>query len=379
MLAKCCPCFHCRPSVPDEGDRPPGFSKVSTSQNMEEKTNEGTGEKADSSNKSTAWTKESKQDALDMGAEVLKLAAGPASSFVPPVKAVLKVLLDLHTKYQENSKGCAKLQEHIDFLNGVQKTLQQQDNLPIQSDMLKNLEAHLEDIQKEADALKEELSSPGHWEKIKRFLKARTTQNEFKKLNEMLLKDCRELSLKLQLEQREVIGKIDATTSATDDKVDNMASKLDDLNEKFEKFTGAGTSTQPTQQLGTPGGPPVTQSMAGAGGPPVTMMMMKGAPGGPSVTQTNRDKVRRARKELNKRLQETTLKLLINDLQHPTDEGPAILNPQEKDQVLQANQTTFDRVTCLVDMVWNKGEHACRIFIDLLKENEPGLCNELGL
>ncbi|XP_063076145.1 uncharacterized protein LOC134466178 [Engraulis encrasicolus] len=100
-------------------------------------------------------------------------------------------------------------------------------------------------------------------------------------------------------------------------------------------------------------------------------------PADPSLKPTER--VLRVRVELINRIGDATLKSLLDGLQKPSSEGPAILNPRERDMVLKTHPLTQDQVTCLVDMLRNKGERPCLAFIMLLQQLEYDLCTELGL
>ncbi|KAL2096792.1 hypothetical protein ACEWY4_005999 [Coilia grayii] len=96
-------------------------------------------------------------------------------------------------------------------------------------------------------------------------------------------------------------------------------------------------------------------------------------------TVSSTDRVRQARGELIKRMGEACLKTLLDGLQTPMSDGREVLKPREREQVLQSHRVIHDQVTCLVDMVYNKGDRACERFISLLRREEYGLCEELGL
>ena len=90
------------------------------------------------------------------------------------------------------------------------------------------------------------------------------------------------------------------------------------------------------------------------------------------------DKVKKSRKELIQRIGDATLKSVLDGLQEDSPNHP-VITLRERNEVLQNNSVTEDRVTCLVDMVQKKGERACEIFLSFLRELDPNLCDELGL
>ncbi|XP_076153837.1 NACHT, LRR and PYD domains-containing protein 1 homolog isoform X2 [Alosa pseudoharengus] len=88
------------------------------------------------------------------------------------------------------------------------------------------------------------------------------------------------------------------------------------------------------------------------------------------------DQVFNARSELINGIGDAALKDLLDGLQKPNcDMGPVITN-RERNEVLQNHSVTEDQVTCLVDMVWKKGERACERFLSLLKDKEPGVYDQ---
>ncbi|KAG5286281.1 hypothetical protein AALO_G00013100 [Alosa alosa] len=91
------------------------------------------------------------------------------------------------------------------------------------------------------------------------------------------------------------------------------------------------------------------------------------------------DQVFHNRCELINRIEDASLRDLLDGLQKPTSDMPPVIKGRERNEVLQKHSVTEDQVTCLVDMVWKKGKRACERFLSLLKEVEPGLCEELGL
>ena len=86
------------------------------------------------------------------------------------------------------------------------------------------------------------------------------------------------------------------------------------------------------------------------------------------------DKVSTFRCELINGIEEGTLKGLLDGLQKAT-----VIKGRERNTVLQKYSVIEDQVTCLVDMVWKKGEQACEIFLSLLMEHDPTLYGKLGL
>ena len=91
------------------------------------------------------------------------------------------------------------------------------------------------------------------------------------------------------------------------------------------------------------------------------------------------DKVSTFRCELINGIEEGTLKGLLDGLQKATPDQPPVITQRERNEVLQKHHVTDDQVTCLVDMLLNKGERPCETFLSLLRELEPNLCDELGL
>ncbi|XP_062374819.1 NACHT, LRR and PYD domains-containing protein 1 homolog isoform X2 [Sardina pilchardus] len=99
----------------------------------------------------------------------------------------------------------------------------------------------------------------------------------------------------------------------------------------------------------------------------------------PALTIKATDFVFNARTELINRIEDASLRTLLDGLQKPTPDMPPVIKGRERNEVLQKNSVTEDQVTCLVDKVLKKGERACERFLSLLKGVEPGLCEELGL
>ena len=91
------------------------------------------------------------------------------------------------------------------------------------------------------------------------------------------------------------------------------------------------------------------------------------------------DKVFTFREKLINQIEEPTLKILLDGLQKATPDQPPVINGRERNHVLQNNRVTEDQVTCLVDMVWRKGERACDKFLFVLRRCDPNLYEELGL
>lgn len=58
---------------------------------------------------------------------------------------------------------------------------------------------------------------------------------------------------------------------------------------------------------------------------------------------------------------------------------PPVLTSGEAEEVQQRSQVQQEQVRCLVDMIHKKGILACGIMLDLLKELDPYLHQELGL
>ena len=89
--------------------------------------------------------------------------------------------------------------------------------------------------------------------------------------------------------------------------------------------------------------------------------------------------MKKNRKELIQRIGDATLKSVLDGLQEDSPNQHPVISGRERNEVLQNNSVTEDRVTCLVDMVQKKGERACEIFLSLLSEHDPTLYGKLGL
>ncbi|XP_041938979.1 NACHT, LRR and PYD domains-containing protein 1 homolog isoform X2 [Alosa sapidissima] len=88
------------------------------------------------------------------------------------------------------------------------------------------------------------------------------------------------------------------------------------------------------------------------------------------------DQVFNARIELINKIGDAALKDLLDGLQKPTTDMGPVITKRERNEVLQNHSVTEDQVTCLVDMVWKKGERACERFLSLLKDKEPGVYDQ---
>ncbi|XP_063042840.1 NACHT, LRR and PYD domains-containing protein 1 homolog [Engraulis encrasicolus] len=89
-----------------------------------------------------------------------------------------------------------------------------------------------------------------------------------------------------------------------------------------------------------------------------------------------RDLVFEARRELINRIGEASLKAVLDGLQQGVS-GRSAITSRQRNEVLQQHQVTQDQVTCLVDMLWKKGNSACQRFLSLLGEVNPDLCEDL--
>ncbi|CAL8349807.1 unnamed protein product [Arctogadus glacialis] len=84
--------------------------------------------------------------------------------------------------------------------------------------------------------------------------------------------------------------------------------------------------------------------------------------------------ISRIRSELVQRITTPLIKGLLDDLWQQK-----VFSTEENDTVMENHKITADRARCLIGMVIVKGETACRIMIDSMKDRDEHLCITLGL
>ncbi|XP_059202302.1 NACHT, LRR and PYD domains-containing protein 1 homolog [Centropristis striata] len=86
------------------------------------------------------------------------------------------------------------------------------------------------------------------------------------------------------------------------------------------------------------------------------------------------EELTKVRSQLVKRVSREVINQLLDDLLKDQ-----VLNDEEKDSILDENNTCADRVRCVVDVVKKKGREASRKLFTHLQSRDPTLCAELGL
>ncbi|KAL2104390.1 hypothetical protein ACEWY4_001258 [Coilia grayii] len=328
---------------------------------------------------------------------------------IEPVIAIAEAVYELFMKDKANQEQCQRLARCVRTLLQTLDSLQRQDDLTRHSVELRQRLVALKDTLQVAEGLMCKQESRGQ---LKRLLKAHKTSDRLEELYERLSDEHNQLTLLLQVEQREAAGttirKVEAvqegvyeantkvsamydtvdsavkTVGGIGQKLDNSQKQMDSLHDKMcHSQRSLDELNEKVEQLikVNPGVPsvvgPGVPSVVRPGVPSIEPKPNPGVPVTPAVPALPQDADKllgAVRAQFVEKASLPLLKQLLDSLQ---DER--VLNGEEAEAVLEEQSARADRARYLIDVVRKKGCKASQKMIAQLRQKDASLAETLGL